>query len=351
MTEATFAARLVEWQALHGRHDLPWQQAVTPYRVWVSEIMLQQTQVSAVVPFFERFMERFPTLPELARAQVDDVLHLWSGLGYYSRARNLHKAAVLALGEYDGNLPNDLDALMALPGIGRSTAGAILSLSYGQSAPILDGNVKRVLARHLGLEGWPGSTPNMKRLWEEATFRTPQRDAGAYTQAIMDLGATLCTRSRPSCLLCPVQSDCEARRAGRTHEIPAPKPKRDRPLRHTRFMIARRPGGELFIERRPPTGIWGGLWCFPELASDADPNEWCVNRFGTMPSAQHELAQIRHGFTHFELLIAPCILDVRTNSAQVADDDASAWCHAHTPPDVGFAAPMKRLLNSLATEI
>jgi A/G-specific adenine glycosylase len=350
LTKSSFAERLVAWQRQHGRHDLPWQRDVTSYRVWISEIMLQQTQVSAVIPYFERFMQRFATLADLAVAPIDDVLYLWSGLGYYSRARNLHKAANIAVALHDGELPLDIDALIALPGIGRSTAGAILALSDDQPTPILDGNAKRVLCRHVAVSGWPGSSANTRKLWTLASERTPLENAGIYTQAIMDLGATLCTRSRPRCLLCPVQTDCKARIDGLTDTIPAAKPKRERPLRETRFVIARRPSGELLIERRPPTGIWGGLWCFPELDLSASLDDWSIAQFGTKPSAHHDLTQMRHGFTHFELLITPCILDINLNATAVADSDALDWCHAEAPPSVGFAAPMKRLLETLVTK-
>jgi len=258
------AERLVRWSARHGRKHLPWQREPTPYRVWVSEIMLQQTQVGVVIGYYERFMARLPALADLAGAPLDDVLGLWSGLGYYSRARNLHRAAVLVRDRHDGEMPRDLDALVALPGIGRSTAGAILAFSYGDRHPILDGNVKRVLCRYHGIEGWPGQSAVERALWALAERHTPHDGVAAYTQAIMDLGATLCVRARPPCSLCPIEADCVARREGVQARIPAPRPRRAVSRRQTAFLVLRAPRGALLPERRPPPGIRGGLWCFPE---------------------------------------------------------------------------------------
>ena len=342
------AAALISWQREHGRHDLPWQQAITPYRVWVSEIMLQQTQVGTVIGYFERFMERFPDLAALAAAPQDDVLHLWSGLGYYSRARNMHKAAQIAQSDYGGALPEDIVELQKLPGIGRSTAGAILSLACGQAQPILDGNVKRVLSRYLALTGWPGSTANMKALWTVAEQYMPQADAHVYTQALMDLGATLCTRASPACLVCPLNESCLARSTGQTDKIPAPKPKRARPLRTTCFVIARRSNGQVLLERRPAQGIWGGLWCFPEAESQAIVEHWGRVHLGLNNVTIAALEPIRHGFTHFELLIHPHIVEISGEPSRVADDTAWQWCDVSAPPSVGLAAPVARLLRQLA---
>jgi A/G-specific adenine glycosylase len=342
------ATTLINWQREHGRHDLPWQQAITPYRVWVSEIMLQQTQVGTVIGYFERFMARFPDLAALAAAPQDDVLHLWSGLGYYSRARNLHKAAQLAQAEYNGALPEDIDELQKLPGIGRSTAGAILSLACGQSQPILDGNVKRVLSRYLALPGWPGSTPNMKALWSAAEHYAPDVDADVYTQALMDLGATLCTRASPACLVCPISHSCQARLTAQTDEIPAAKPKRARPLRSTCFVIARLADGRVLLEKRPAQGIWGGLWCFPEAESEEQVRHWGHTRFGLNEMRLESLEPVRHGFTHFELLIHPHIVNVPTELLAITDIDACQWCNVSAPPNVGLAAPVARLLKQLA---
>ncbi|MEM7406730.1 MAG: A/G-specific adenine glycosylase [Pseudomonadota bacterium] len=364
----SFAERLIIWQREHGRNDLPWQRDVTAYRVWVSEIMLQQTQVAAVIPYYERFMARFPTLDDLANAPVDDVLHLWSGLGYYSRARNLLKAAQRAAATH-GELPADLEALMALPGIGRSTAGAILSLAWNRRAAILEGNVKRVLSRHVALDGWPGSTANLRTLWALAEDRTPDCAPGRYAQAVMDLGATVCVRRRPHCLICPVNTDCGARARGLTDAIPASKPKRARPLRRTCFLVARRDSGEVLLKRRPPTGIWGGLWCFPEssewLLDDAGAGgvapahassqrvkheplaDWLSERGLKALDTGHALPPIQHGFTHFELAIEPHVLAVAPRGHQVLDRDDELWCDPLNLPELGLAAPVSRLLQSL----
>ena len=309
-TFTPIAGRLIEWYARHGRKNLPWQRDPTPYRVWVSEIMLQQTRVGVVIGYYERFMARFPDLAALADAPLDDVLGLWTGLGYYSRARNLHRTAAVVRDRHGGAMPRDLDALVALPGIGRSTAGAILALSHGDRHPILDGNVKRVLCRYHGIGGWPGEGRVERALWELAERHTPREDVAAHTQAIMDLGATLCTRSRPLCAMCPLEADCAARREGAQARYPAPRPRRETPRRETAFLVLRDPGGALLLERRPPAGIWGGLWCFPECAPGTDVEAVCRSRFGVRPAATTALAPIAHGFTHFKLDVYPILVEV-----------------------------------------
>ena len=333
------AGRLIRWYARHGRKNLPWQRDPTPYRVWVSEIMLQQTQVSVVTGYYERFMARFPDLAALADAPLDDVLGLWTGLGYYSRARNLHRAAVVVRDRHRGAVPRDLDALVALPGIGRSTAGAILALSHGDRHPILDGNVKRVLCRYHGVGGWPGEGRVERTLWTLAERHTPREQVAVYTQAIMDLGATLCVRLRPLCSVCPLQTDCAARREGAQAKYPAPRPRRETPRRETAFLVLRDPGGALLLERRPPAGIWGGLWCFPECEPDADVEAVCRSRFGVRPATITAFAPIAHGFTHFKLDVHPILVEVdgddgstvagpgkprrHSSGAAVADSDGS----------------------------
>ncbi|MFN2348462.1 MAG: A/G-specific adenine glycosylase, partial [Thioalkalivibrio sp.] len=296
MSDPDFSQRLLAWFKRHGRHDLPWQQDPTPYRVWVSEIMLQQTQVSTVISYYQRFMTRFPDVARLAAAPLDDVLHHWSGLGYYARARNLHKAAGLICERHGGLFPGDIEALEALPGIGRSTAGAILALTCGQRQPILDGNVKRVLARHAGVSGWSGEAKVLRRLWQLADARTPDRQVDAYTQAIMDLGATLCTRSRPRCEICPVAADCVARATVRTRELPAPRPKRDQPLRETGMLMVTSPAGVL-LERRPAQGLWGGLWGFPEVADADHALAWCRAHLGGVQGGLESWQPFIHSFT------------------------------------------------------
>ncbi|RMF13376.1 MAG: A/G-specific adenine glycosylase, partial [Gammaproteobacteria bacterium] len=258
-----FAHSVLQWFDRHGRHDLPWQHPRTPYRVWVSEIMLQQTQVATVIPYFERFMTAFPTLEALADATEDEVLALWAGLGYYARGRNLRRAAVQLVEEGRRTLPDTLDGLMALPGIGRSTAGAILSMGFGIRAPILDGNVKRVLCRHEAIEGWPGERRVEQQLWELSESLTPRDRVDDYTQAIMDLGATVCTRSRPACDLCPLRATCQARQKGLETVLPHPRPRRTLPERHATALILLDAEGRCLMEKRPSPGIWGGLWCPP----------------------------------------------------------------------------------------
>ena len=348
---APIAERLLDWHARHGRKHLPWQRDPTPYRVWVSEIMLQQTRVSVVIGYYERFMERFPDLAALADAPLDDVLGLWTGLGYYSRARNLHRAAVVVRDRHHGVLPCALDALVALPGIGRSTAGAILALSYGHRHPILDGNVKRVLCRYHGIDGWPGQSRIERTLWTLAERHTPHERVAAYTQAIMDLGATLCVRSRPLCSICPIETDCAARREGAQARIPAPRPRREVPHRGTVFLVLRDPGGALLLERRPPSGIWGGLWCFPECDPTADIAVICRSRYRARPVTVTALAPIAHGFTHFRLDILPILVDVGSDCASaVADSGELRWYLPDAVSHIGLAAPVKRLIERFVAE-
>jgi A/G-specific adenine glycosylase len=343
-----FAAALLDWFDAHGRHDLPWQKDPTPYRVWVSEIMLQQTQVGVVVPYFERFLARFPVLDALAAAETDEVLHLWSGLGYYARARNLHRAARVLVAEYGGELPRDIQTLQTLPGIGRSTAGAILSLALGQRQPILDGNCKRVLARCFGVVGWPGQAAVLTSLWQLAEQLTPAADVGRYNQAMMDLGATLCTRAAPRCTRCPLAQRCIALRQGRPTAYPAPRPKRDNPVRHTRMLLVADPGGRVLLERRPPAGIWGGLWAPPELAVGEAAEDWCRSRLGSRVVRLEMLAPRRHSFSHFHLDIEPLAVQLAGPPARIADDPGQAWVDPTAPSDIGLPAPIRRLLDEAA---
>ena len=313
--------------------------------------MLQQTQVATVVRYFERFMARFPDLRTLAAAPLDDVLHHWSGLGYYARGRNLHRAAALVVERHDGEMPAELAALTALPGIGRSTAGAILALGHRRRAVILDGNVKRVLARFHAIEGWPGESAVARLLWAYAETHTPARDVGDYTQAMMDLGATVCLRARPRCDACPLAADCLARRDARSAELPARKPARRRPLRHTVFLLLRDNHGRVLLERRPPAGIWGGLWSFPECAPGSDVGAECRQRFGLAPRREpRALPGQRHGFTHFELGIAPLLLDVGPQPRRAMEGAETLWYNPLDPAPLGLAAPVARLIETLATE-
>ena len=340
-----FAERLLAWFDEHGRKDLPWQRPVDPYRTWVSEIMLQQTQVQTVMPYFERFMERFPEVTALANAAQDEVLQHWSGLGYYARARNLHKAARVVRDEFDGELPATLEALMALPGVGRSTAGAILSLSMGQRHPILDGNVKRVLARHEAVEGWPGKTSVATALWEIAERNTPHDRVADYTQAIMDLGATLCVRAKPACERCPIAADCAALIKGSTTLFPGRKPRKARPLRSTTMVFALH-DSHLFMERRPEAGIWGGLWSLPEVNGEG-VEEWCLERLGAWPSTMESWEPLRHSFSHYDLDIRPIVVRIAAPLRKVADFADARWHRLDDELPGGVAAPVNKLIGRL----
>jgi len=346
MTELpAFAERLLAWFDDHGRKDLPWQQVRDPYRIWISEIMLQQTQVQTVIPYFERFMQSFPDVVTLANAAQDRVLQHWSGLGYYARARNLHRAAQVIRDEHGAVFPDTLDAVTDLPGIGRSTAGAILSLAFDQHHAILDGNVKRVLARHEAVDGWPGTTSVAKHLWEIAERNTPSKRTAAYTQAIMDLGATLCTRSKPACERCPVAVDCVARNTESVTRYPGRKPKKDKPLRATTMVIARH-DGHVYMERRPEAGIWGGLWSLPEV-SNGNVEDWCSERLRTEVAESHSWERLRHSFSHYDLDIQPIVVRVAAPLSKVADSCDATWHRLGDELPGGVAAPVKRLLGKL----
>jgi A/G-specific adenine glycosylase len=346
---APFTVALLRWFDLHGRHNLPWQQNPTPYRVWVSEVMLQQTQVAAVIPYYERFMREFPTVQELAAADEDAVLHLWTGLGYYARARNLRKCAQVLVARDGGEFPANIDEVTALPGIGRSTAGAILALSRGERHPILDGNVKRVLARVFGIAGDPGSASVLAELWTQADACTPTERVAAYTQAIMDLGATLCTRARPACTVCPMSGFCVAAREGRQAELPGRKAKRDRGSREATLLIAES-GAEgsraILVERRPAPGIWGGLWSPPQFESEGAALEWCRMELGEPEVEAQRLPPIEHAFTHFDLRLNP--IRVRCRPALGVSEEGRLWYQLDAPPKVGLPQPIRQLFERLS---
>jgi A/G-specific adenine glycosylase len=344
MAGSSLSSALFAWSEHHGRKNLPWQREPTPYRVWVSEIMLQQTQVSTVVPYFERFMQRFPDLAALAAADIDEVLHLWSGLGYYARARNLHRAAQTIRDEHGGVFPGDIEKVTALPGIGRSTAGAILALALDQRHAILDGNVKRVLSRYFLVQGSTSEARVDHELWRLAETHTPPDRAAEYTQAIMDLGATICVRSRPLCIACPLEAACAAHRAGRQHEIPQPKVRASRKLRSVWVVLACSEDGHILLEHRPPSGIWGGLWGLPEFPSRAVARHWCEERFQN-PNTQSWPA-IRHSFTHFDLDLNPLIVKVRAKDLAVHDNGEKLWYHPSKPAKVGLPAPIKTIIQA-----
>ena len=343
-----FAARVLAWFDREGRKDLPWQREPTPYRVWVSEIMLQQTQVRTVVPYFERFVARFPDATALADAPLDEVLHLWSGLGYYARARHLHRAAQAVRDRHARALPSDFDALAALPGIGRSTAGAILSLALGLRHPILDGNVKRVLARHHAVSGWPGESTVSLRLWALAESATPADRVGAFNQAMMDLGATVCTRSRPACERCPVAATCLAHRQGTQTAYPNRRPAKSLPVRTAQLLIVRDRAGRVLLERRPPTGVWGGLWSLPQLEPTIDPVAWCEAEVGRGVHRVADWPVRRHTFSHFHLDMQPVEVRLDRPGLRALEGDGRVWYKPGDPDARGLAAPISRMLAELA---
>ena len=346
LTQTTpFARALLDWCDQHGRKHLPWQQNATPYRVWVSEIMLQQTQVDTVIPYFERFMACFPDVATLADASLDEVLRRWAGLGYYARARNLHKAAQRIVAEMGGDLPADPACLESLPGIGRSTAAAILALAFGQRAAILDGNVKRVLARYHGVDGWPGHSAVNRRLWELAEKHTPGERVAAYTQGIMDLGATLCRRSRPDCARCPVSRDCKARRSGEPERWPGKKPRTARPVKHRQLLILRNRRGEILLEKRPAQGVWGGLWSLPEIDPRTDIEEAVETRYQLRLKRWRKEPPIRHPLTHFELSLTPihAEIDAPSGVKEMANRQ-TLWYNPQQSPPGGLPAPIAKLL-------
>ena len=344
MTSATtpdFATRLIAWQGRHGRHDLPWQAHRDPYRVWLSEIMLQQTQVETVIPYYRRFLSRFPDLDSLARADQDAVLAHWSGLGYYARARNLHQAAREIAARHAGRFPDTLAAIQALPGIGRSTAAAIAAFCFGQRQAILDGNVKRVLTRVFGIEGWPGEKAVENRLWSLAESLLPDEDIRAYTQGLMDLGAGVCTRGRPRCDVCPFADDCLAHRQGRQRELPGPRPRKAVPERSVAMLILLR-AGEVLLEKRPSPGIWGGLWSLPECGETEDPVQ-AARALGYPALGAKEMPGLSHAFTHFRLFIRPWVLAVSA-SRHVAEP-GRVWLALDDLAGAALPTPVRRILE------
>lgn len=340
-----FAEQLLSWFDQHGRKDLPWQIDRTPYSVWVSEIMLQQTQVATVIPYYQRFMQRFPHVQSLASAQPDEVLEHWAGLGYYSRARNLHKAARLVQEKHDGNFPADLDELQALPGVGRSTAGALLAQAFEARAVILDGNVKRVLTRYAGIRGWPGKSEVQKQLWQLAEELTPNERVADYTQAIMDLGATLCSR-KPECDRCPVQDNCIACHQNLTGEIPAKKPARKIPVREINMLVLRNDRNEILLERRPDSGIWGGLWSLPEC--EHDELQATLESLRGKTQIKAVLDTREHQFSHFRLRYTPVEIHYMADEQALLEPDQSIWYKSNRTAQLGFPAPVKILLKELS---
>ncbi|RPD88041.1 A/G-specific adenine glycosylase [Luteimonas sp. 100069] len=346
---ADYATRLLAWFDVHGRHDLPWQHPRTPYRVWLSEIMLQQTQVRVVIPYFERFVAALPDVQALASAPQDTVLALWSGLGYYARARNLHAAAQRCVDMHGGDLPRDPVALLELPGIGRSTAGAILSQAWGDPFAILDGNVKRVLARRHAVEGWPGQPKVETRLWAIAEGLLPANRLADYTQAQMDFGATLCTRHNPACLLCPVNADCAAFLQGRVDELPTPRPAKALPEREASVLLLEDGQGRVLLEKRPPTGVWASLWSLPQADDDAQALDWLAGQSPGIVDpvdvdSPRRLQPVQHGFTHFRLRLQPLHWSGLAARHHVRDNDRLRWVARDELATLGIPAPIRTLL-------
>ena len=344
-----FAHTLLRWFEQAGRHDLPWQHPRSAYRVWVSEIMLQQTQVTTVIPYFERFMVTFPDIATLAAAPLDEVLHLWTGLGYYARARNLHKAAMHIAEHYKAEFPQQFDDVVNLPGIGRSTAAAILAQAFGQRQPILDGNVKRVLSRIYAISGWTGHKRVEQRLWQLAEEYTPQQRITDYTQAIMDLGATLCTARRPNCGDCPFAADCQAHLANQVACYPTARPRKTKPVRATYMLLLQDTSGQVMLQQRPPSGIWGGLWSFPECPLETDIHHWCEQTLGLrIDTALQHHEKIRHSFSHFHLDIHPIVAQVHGRTTAIMEPSDTLWYNTIQPDALGLPTPVKQLLEQLA---
>ncbi|MCF6204087.1 MAG: A/G-specific adenine glycosylase [Methylococcaceae bacterium] len=344
MSPEIFQQKILAWFDLFGRKDLPWQLNISPYRVWLSEVMLQQTQVTTVIPYFNHFIQKFPNVHQLANAPLDSVLHLWSGLGYYARARNLHKTAK-SISVAGGEFPNDLNLLMQLPGIGRSTAGAISSIAFNKSQPILDGNVRRVLARFHVISGWTGGSKVNNKLWQLSSDYTPLLRVADYTQAMMDLGATICIRSKPKCSQCPINSACLAKIEGKISELPTPKPRKSLPVKKTIFLMAQNQQGRILLEQRPKTGIWGGLWSFPEYESLANIQSLFLEK-GIPIKLIKQLDEHRHTFSHYHLDYTGIMVETKSPASIVMESSQSAWYKSSQLNSLGLPAPIKRLLKN-----
>jgi len=341
-----FSSNILTWYKKHGRHGLPWQQNKSLYRVWISEIMLQQTQVATVIPYYQTFMQSFPDLLSLAGASEEAVMSHWAGLGYYSRARNLHKAAKIIIDEHNGRFPEIYETVLTLPGIGPSTAAAVLAQALNQSHTILDGNVKRVLARYHAIEGWPGQRQIEQSLWQKAKSHTPDQQVADYTQAIMDMGATVCTRAKPKCEECPLSGTCLALEQGKVGELPTKRPKKTIPVRQKRFLFIVSDKKRVLMEKRPSSGIWGGLWSLPELALDEDIKQMCQQQWGLSVETVVNQPVFRHTFSHFHLDITPCLIRVSPAITQAVNDGTKfQWCDFDT--QLAVSTPVRHILNDL----
>ena len=344
MQPQVFQRAILDWYQHQGRTDLPWQNPITPYRVWISEIMLQQTQVSTVIPYFERFMASFPSVERLAKANIDEVLHHWTGLGYYARARNLHKTAQIVAFEMNQQFPDTVEALSALPGIGRSTAGAIRSIGFRKPAAILDGNVKRVLARFAAIEGWPGKTAVHNQLWDIAERYSPEQHTQQYTQAMMDLGALVCSKKKPQCDACPIATGCKALAEGHQSLYPGKKPKKVIPVRKTLFLLLRNASGDILLQKNPPAGLCGGLWVLPQIQQLSELAVTCQS-LGLRVKSKTSMETQRHTFSHFHLDYQPLMVDVEEYCNNINENNDIVWYNRENPLSLGMPAPIKALLN------
>ncbi|MBC7757025.1 MAG: A/G-specific adenine glycosylase [Bdellovibrio sp.] len=342
---SNFAGAIIAWQKQHGRHDLPWQNMVDPYAIWVSEIMLQQTQVAAVIGYYANFMQRFPTIAALANASQEDVLQSWSGLGYYSRARNLHNAAQKIVDDFGGAFPTQFVDILSLPGIGRSTAAAISTFALNAPQPILDGNVKRVFARHFNIAGYTGAPKIAQKLWQIAERENPKADAIAYTQGLMDLGATLCARTKPKCAACPVNAGCAAYKLGLVSSLPTPKPRKTLLEKSTTMLVIIN-NHEVLLEKRPQTGIWAGLWSLPEIEMHEIATEIAQSRLGLEVESGEPFPIVNHAFTHFKLAITPQPLHVIKQTPRVMQSKC-IWMPLDEAISAAIATPIRTILNQL----
>lgn len=351
--QQNLAKKIIPWYQQHGRHHLPWQQAITPYRVWISEVMLQQTQVVTVIPYFQRFIQQFPTIYKLASAPLDEVLNVWSGLGYYARARNIHRSAQMIVTHRQGHFPDSVADLEKLPGIGRSTAGAMVSIAFNKHAAILDGNVKRVLTRLHAIEGALSENKVIKQLWQIAQGYAPQSNAREYSQAIMDLGATLCIKQQPTCSICPLQQVCKAYQLNQVSDFPTPSPRKVLPKHETYFLIIRNSENKILLEKRPSTGIWGGLWSFPQCSKTENINDWSDKNFGFKNSIRPQpLPTFRHTFTHFKLKIHPRLINIDSKFIKrklTKDNNPIIWIHPENTTAIALPKPVTTLLQQVAT--
>ncbi|TXT21755.1 MAG: A/G-specific adenine glycosylase [Gallionellaceae bacterium] len=339
-----FSARLIRWQRRHGRHKLPWQGA-DAYRVWLSEIMLQQTQVATATPYYLRFVARFPDVSALAAASEDEVLAHWSGLGYYSRARNLHRAAQIIMRQRGGRFPENFDDILALPGVGRSTAAAIGVFAFQQRRAILDGNVKRVLARYFAVAGYTGEKKIEAQLWRKAEGLLPEQDLAGYTQGLMDLGALVCTRGKPQCAVCPLHEECAAYRNGQVMQLPTPRARKALPEKHSTFLLLLN-GADILLEKRPATGIWGGLWCLPQMDGAPGKDHCGIRQYGVDAAQAHALPAFTHTFTHFRLHITPLLWRLPVKPGQ-SQEPAKVWLCVEEAMRAAIPSPVRKLLHQI----